>query len=98
MLPKRHIVNLSPPRLLLLIFLGFVILGTILLKLPVATTNGITWLDALFTSTSAMTVTGLIVVDTGQAFTLFGEIVILCLIQVGGLGIMTFAVLCWVRK
>lgn len=96
MLPKRHIVNLSPPRLLLLIFLGFVILGTILLKLPVATTNGITWLDALFTSTSAMTVTGLIVVDTGQAFTLFGEIVILCLIQVGGLGIMTFAVLIFI--
>jgi len=64
-----------------------------LLKLPFATTKSITWLDALFTTTSAMTVTGLAVVDTGDAFTLFGEVVIMSLIQIGGLGIMSFAVL-----
>jgi trk system potassium uptake protein len=64
-----------------------------LLKLPFATTESITWLDALFTTTSAMTVTGLAVVDTGDAFTLFGEVVIMSLIQIGGLGIMSFAVL-----
>lgn len=63
-----------------------------MLKLPFATTDQISILNAFFTATSAMTVTGLIVVDTGTAFTLFGQIIILLLIQLGGLGIMTFAV------
>lgn len=90
---KKDMIALSPPQILIFVFLAFTLLGTILLKLPLATTGGISWADALFTSTSAMTVTGLAVIDTGASFTLFGEIVILCLIQVGGLGIMTFAVL-----
>ena len=51
----------------------------------------LSWIDALFTSTSASCVTGLVVVDTGTDFTLFGQIIILFLIQIGGLGIMTFA-------
>jgi trk system potassium uptake protein len=90
---KKDIIALSPPQILIFVFLAFTLLGTMLLKMPLATTGSISWTDALFTSTSAMTVTGLAVIDTGGSFTLFGEIVILCLIQVGGLGIMTFAVL-----
>ncbi len=90
---KKDIIALSPPQILIFVFLAFTILGTVLLKVPLATTGSISWIDALFTSTSAMTVTGLAVIDTGASFTLFGEIVILCLIQLGGLGIMTFAVL-----
>ncbi|QHA90925.1 TrkH family potassium uptake protein [Bacillus sp. N1-1] len=86
-------IKLSPPQVLIFVFVVLIFIGTGLLKLPFATTDGITWVDALFTATSAMTVTGLVVVDTGQAFTLFGEIVIVSLIQLGGLGIMTFAVL-----
>ena len=75
-------------------FLGLIIVGTILLSLPVAHADaGIGPLDALFTATSAVCVTGLIVVDTGQAFSRFGQTVILVLIQLGGLGIMTFAAL-----
>ncbi|MGM0867432.1 MAG: TrkH family potassium uptake protein [Bacillota bacterium] len=90
---KRKKINVTPPQLLVLVFLFFIILGTTLLKLPFASTVSLSWLDALFTATSAMTVTGLIVVDTGTAYTLFGEVVIMCLIQIGGLGIMSFAVL-----
>lgn len=67
-------------------------MGALLLLLPVSTHAGISVLDALFTSTSAVTVTGLTVVDTGSDFTLFGQIIIAILIQLGGLGLMTFAV------
>ncbi|WP_430789181.1 TrkH family potassium uptake protein [Virgibacillus flavescens] len=89
----RKLLKLQPPQFIVLVFLAFIGLGTLLLKLPFSTTETIRWVDALFTSTSAMTVTGLAVVDTDTAFTLFGELVILLLIQTGGLGIMTFAVL-----
>ncbi|MBM7660169.1 trk system potassium uptake protein TrkH [Bacillus mesophilus] len=85
--------NVNPSRLLLLVFLSAILIGTILLKFPFSTEEDISWLNALFTATSAMTVTGLVVVDTETAFTLFGEIVIVSLIQLGGLGIMSFAVL-----
>lgn len=84
---------MNPSQLLILVFTIFIIIGTIFLKLPWATTTSISWWDALFTATSAMTVTGLAVVDTETAYTLFGEIVIVSLIQLGGLGIMSFAVL-----
>ncbi|NQD66521.1 Ktr system potassium transporter B [Bacillus haikouensis] len=90
---KRKVIQWSPPQLLVITFIFFSTLGMLLLKLPFATVGGITMLDALFTAVSAMTVTGLIVVDTGSVFTLFGEIVIMFLIQIGGLGIMSFAVL-----
>lgn len=93
---NRKYIRLNPSQLLLLVFLFFIILGTILLKLPFATTESVSWTDALFTATSAMTVTGLAVVDTGTAYTLFGQLVILMLIQVGGLGIMSFAVLIFI--
>ncbi|WP_428911829.1 TrkH family potassium uptake protein [Niallia sp. Krafla_26] len=89
-------INLSPSQLLILIFLVSIGIGSMLLKLPIATTEPIRYIDALFTATSAMTVTGLVVVDTGTTFTLFGQLVIVSLIQLGGLGIMSFAVLIFI--
>ena len=89
-------IQLSPSQLLVLVFLFFIILGTLLLKLPAATPKPIGWIDTLFTSTSAMTVTGLAVVDTGTDYTMFGQLIILVLIQLGGLGIMSFAVLIFI--
>ncbi|NJY61685.1 ATPase [Salinimicrobium sp. CDJ15-81-2] len=82
---------LNPAQLFIASFLGMIILGTLLLMLPRATHEGISALDALFTATSAVCVTGLIVVDTGTYFTDLGQTIILILIQLGGLGIMTFA-------
>lgn len=85
--------DLNPPRVLVLGFLGLIILGAILLSIPIATAKGNTTslLDALFTSASASCVTGLIVVNTAEHWSLFGQGVILLLIQIGGLGIMTMA-------
>lgn len=85
--------ELSPNQVLVLSFLGFILIGTYLLHLPVASASeeAIRWIDALFTATSAACVTGLIVVDTGSDFSLFGQWIILILIQVGGIGIMTFS-------
>ncbi|GHG71442.1 Ktr system potassium transporter B [Alishewanella longhuensis] len=85
-------ISLSPPAVLAFGFLGLILLGTLLLLLPFATTAPITLLQALFTATSAVTVTGLVVVDTGSQFSQFGQMVIALLIQAGGLGFMTFAV------
>ncbi|KAA0966928.1 Ktr system potassium transporter B [Sporosarcina sp. ANT_H38] len=73
-------------------FLLLILIGTLLLKLPIATEQPISWIDALFTVTSATTVTGLIVFDPGSTLTLFGEIILLSLIQLGGIGLMVFAV------
>lgn len=81
----------NPAQIFILSFLTIIFIGSLLLMLPKATHNGISFLDALFTSTSAVCVTGLIVVDTGTYFTLFGQSIILFLIQIGGLGILTFA-------
>lgn len=81
----------NPAQLFIISFLGIIFLGAGLLLLPNATFEGIRFLDALFTSTSAVCVTGLVVVDTGSYFTLFGQCIILALFQIGGLGIMTFA-------
>jgi len=86
---KRAVLN--PAQLFIASFLGIIFLGTFLLMLPNATYTEISFLDALFTSTSAVCVTGLIVVDTGSFFTQFGQTIILILIQVGGIGILTFA-------
>ena len=84
---------LSAPQLIAISFAGLVLLGSILLALPVAAAAGhdISYLDALFTATSAICVTGLIVVDTPVAFSTFGHIIILLLIQIGGLGYMTIS-------
>lgn len=86
---KRTFLN--PGQLFIISFLFIILFGAVLLMAPMATVGGISFVDALFTSTSAVCVTGLIVVDTATYFTLFGQTIILCLIQVGGLGILTFA-------
>ncbi len=89
--------RITPEYLLLGTFAILIVTGTLLLMTPDFTTHGITAINALFTSTSAACVTGLIVVDTPHAFTFWGQLVILMLIQIGGLGVMTlttfFAVL-----
>ncbi|MEH0324058.1 TrkH family potassium uptake protein [Vibrio mimicus] len=82
----------APPLILCGSFLLLILLGTVLLKLPIATHEPITWIQSLFTVTSAITVTGLVVVDTGTQFTVFGQVVIALLIQCGGLGLMTFTI------
>ena len=82
-----------PEEWLVFGFLGIILLGTLLLALPVSTRDGhsIGLFDSLFTATSAVCVTGLVAVDTGTTFSLFGQAVLLVLIQVGGLGFMVFA-------
>lgn len=86
-------IDWSPSRVLVIGFACLAFLGGVLLSLPVATQNGqgLPFLDAIFTATSALCVTGLVVVDTGSYFSHFGQIVILLLIQIGGLGFMTVA-------
>ena len=86
---------LTPARLLVLSFLSLIAAGTVgLMTLPgLYTDEGLSWLDALFTAVSAVCVTGLIVVDTATHFTVRGQAFILLLIQLGGLGILTFTTL-----
>lgn len=88
-------LGLTPPRVLVIGFFSIIFVGTLLLTLSQATIDGkgLSMLDALFTSTSAVCVTGLVIVDTGTHFTTFGQAVILVLIEMGGLGFMTFATL-----
>ncbi len=90
---QKTVLKAHPATIVLVGFLLAIIVGMLLLKLPIATRSGfITWVDALFTSTSAVCVTGLAVLDTGTYFSLFGQCVILVLIQIGGLGVMTISV------
>ncbi len=79
----------NPLRTILLGFLTVILIGTFLLMLPLSSHGGVSFVNALFTSTSAVCVTGLIVVNMSH-FTLFGQLVILALIQVGGFGYMSF--------
>lgn len=83
------IKRLSPARMIALGFGGMILLGAILLILPISVKEGVnlTFLDSFFTATSAVCVTGLVVVDTADTFTWFGQAVIAFLIQVGGLGV-----------
>lgn len=83
--------NLPPPVIFALSFGLIFFIGAFLLMAPKSTYGGISFIDALFTSVSAVCVTGLAVVDTGTYFTVFGQSVIMALIQIGGLGILTFA-------
>lgn len=82
---------INPAQLFIASFLCIILFGAFLLSLPNAAVEKTSFIDALFTSTSAVCVTGLVIADTGTYFTLFGQSVILVLIQIGGLGIMTFA-------
>lgn len=90
-----HGLTFTPAQVLVLGFAGLIALGTFLLSLPQASATGksIGVVNALFTATSAACVTGLVVLDTAKDFSLFGQLVILGLIQVGGLGIMTMSTL-----
>lgn len=91
----RLFSKLTPPQILVLGFALIILTGAMILTLPISSANGtsLPFIDALFTATTATCVTGLVVVDTGTYFTLFGQIIILILIQVGGLGFMTMATL-----
>nr|WP_155606202.1 TrkH family potassium uptake protein [Paenibacillus timonensis] len=88
-------ISLSPPQILVIGFALIILLGALLLMLPISSKSGesLSFVDAVFTATSATCVTGLVVVDTGTYFSTFGQIVIMLLIQVGGLGFMTMATL-----
>jgi len=91
MIPRFR--TMSHGTLLLISYMTTILTGALLLYLPFSTTSGqIGLIDSLFTAASAVCVTGLIVVDTGSYFTLAGQLVILTLIQLGGLGIMTISV------
>jgi trk system potassium uptake protein TrkH len=91
---QRRKYQLSVHEWIILGFAAIIVVGGLLLTLPIASATGerVGLLDALFTATSAVCVTGLIVVDTASTFSMFGEIVLLVLIQIGGLGFMTFGV------
>ena len=84
-------VNLSPPVLMMGSFLALIVMGTILLSLPRMTTHSISFADALFTATSASCVTGLTVLSTANDFTIQGQIIIMLLVQLGGMSILSFA-------
>lgn len=88
-------MNLTPYQILVVGFAVLILGGTFLLMTPMASTTGVglSFVNALFTATSAVCVTGLVVVDTGTYFSLFGQLVIVLLIQTGGLGFMTMTTL-----
>ncbi len=83
---------LSTTQIILLSFLGVILIGSVLLSLPVSSAGGraVPYIDALFTATTATCVTGLVTVSTAATWSVFGQAVILLLIQIGGLGIITF--------
>ena len=85
--------NLSATQIIALVFAGIIALGAVLLSLPAASRSGAScgFFSALFTATSATCVTGLVLYDTWSQWSGFGQIVILLLIEVGGLGFMTAA-------
>jgi trk system potassium uptake protein TrkH len=93
MMLRNRILKAHPAMLILTSFLLVIAVGTALLLLPVSTQGGtISLVNAVFTASSAVCVTGLVVLDTGTYFTMFGQCVILGLIQIGGLGLMTISV------
>src|SRR5690625_2612680 len=82
----KHRVLASPPKILALGFIGLILIGAILLKLPFATKEHISWFEALFAATSAVTVTGLSIFDVSTALSFWGKLIVIALVQVGGLG------------
>ncbi|MFY8328186.1 TrkH family potassium uptake protein [Pseudoalteromonas sp. ZZD1] len=88
---SKHPIN--PPLILTAGFLALILLGTALLLLPFSSVDSLSFMQAFFTATSAVTVTGLVVVDTSSALTTFGQCVVMVLIQIGGIGFMTVAVI-----
>ena len=88
---RKKKFTLSTTQMILLSFLAAVLLGSALLSLPISSANGIpvSYVDALFTATTATCVTGLVTLPTASTWSVFGQIVILILIQIGGLGVIT---------
>ena len=88
---KKFVFKLSTTQTILLSFLLAILVGSVLLVLPISAARGVTvsYIDALFTATTSICVTGLVTVPTVHSWSLFGQIVILILIQIGGLGIIT---------
>ena len=86
--------KLSSAQIIILGFAAVILLGSFLLMLPISTQDGqgSTFTDALFTATSAVCVTGLVVQDTATYWTTFGQVVVISLIQIGGMGVVTVAV------
>jgi len=82
-------IKLTPTQAIVLAWLAAILLGTVVLMLPASQLKPVSFLDVLFTSASAMCVTGLMTVNVAESFTTFGQIVILFIIQLGGIGIMT---------
>ncbi|RJX37008.1 Ktr system potassium transporter B [Paenibacillus pinisoli] len=87
--------NISPPQLITIVFFFLICIGTVLLSMPFSSSSGdsVGFLNALFTAVSAVCVNGLVVLDTGSAFSMFGQVVIMLLIQIGGIGFMTLGVM-----
>jgi len=91
---KKNTIEFNPAKVLVLTFAAIILAGSFLLSLSYSAKNEtLSYIDALFTSTSAVCVTGLVVKDTLDTFTLFGQLIIMFLIQIGGLGVMSFAIL-----
>ena len=86
-------IKISPYILILLSFFVIILIGGTLLSLPISTVNneGTRWIDGIFTATSAVCVTGLVVNDVSSVYNLFGKTLILILIQIGGLGVITLS-------
>ena len=95
LLNKKKLKRPTPARIIFFGFVAIILLGTSLLALPISARNGSStgFTDALFTATSSVCVTGLVVVDTNTYWSAFGKIVILILIQIGALGIMSIVTL-----
>ncbi len=90
---RLHKNNKSPFRVIIFGFFLVILVGSLLLMLPVSSQQGVVtpFLDALFTSTSAVCVTGLVIHDTATYWSQFGQVIIILLIQIGGLGVVTVA-------
>lgn len=90
---KRILKRLSSTQMVLLGFLAIILLGSLLLCLPISSATGksVSYIDALFTATTSVCVTGLVTLPTVTTWSIFGQVIILLLIQIGGLGVITIA-------
>lgn len=94
---KKFFMQLTPTQFIVLSYLGAVGMFTVLLLLPISLKPGVelSLIDALFTATSGVSVTGLTVVNTAETFTVFGSFILILLFQLGGIGIMTLGTFLW---
>jgi trk system potassium uptake protein TrkH len=88
---RKNRIILSTTQLIMISFLAVILVGSLLLVLPISSADekSVSYADALFTATTATCVTGLVTLPTVSTWSVFGQVVILCLIQLGGLGIIT---------